>query len=59
MVSGRVVGALEIGWTSKMFAVAEEAQEGTGWDILVFDPEGGHVGDAITNIIRKLEEAGK
>ncbi len=58
-VSGRVVGALQFGWSSKMYGVSEVAYKGTGWDLLVFDPEGGNVSDAISNIIRKLEEAGK
>ncbi len=59
MVSGRVVGAMEFGWSEYNFCVSEEAHDNTGWTLLTFIPEESHVSETIAEILKAIEETSK
>jgi DEAD/DEAH box helicase domain-containing protein len=54
---GRVVGAMEFGWSDTQVAVAETALEGVGWILVRFDPDTDQVGETVSRIITALQEA--
>ena len=54
---GRVVGAMEFGWSNTHVAVAETSHEGVGWALIPFDPEADQIGEAVSRIITALQEA--
>jgi DEAD/DEAH box helicase domain-containing protein len=60
LVGGRVVGMMEFGWSKRLVAVAEEAHEGVGWNLIPFDPQAseGLIGQAVTRIVAALQETG-
>lgn len=57
VVGGRVVGAMEFGWSDRQVAVVETIFEGVGWALIGFDPETDQVGETVTRIITALQEA--
>src|SRR5690606_23385010 len=48
VAGGRVVGAMEFGWSSPRIAVAETPYEGVGWALIRFDPETDQVGETVS-----------
>jgi DEAD/DEAH box helicase domain-containing protein len=57
VAAGRVVGAMEFGWSKPRVAVAETSFEGVGWALIRFDPETNQVGETVSRIITALQEA--
>jgi DEAD/DEAH box helicase domain-containing protein len=57
VAAGRVVGAMEFGWSEAQFAVAETVFEGVGWTLIRFDPETDQIGETVSKIITALQEA--
>jgi DEAD/DEAH box helicase domain-containing protein len=57
VTGGRVVGAMEFGWSDTQVAVAETALEGVGWILVRFDPDTDQVGETVSRIITALQEA--
>jgi DEAD/DEAH box helicase domain-containing protein len=57
VAGGRVVGAMEFGWSSTRVAVAETSHEGVGWALIPFDPETDQIGETVSRIISALQEA--
>jgi len=57
VVAGRVVGAMEFGWSDTQVAVAETVFEGVGWTLIRFDPETDQIGETVSKIITALQEA--
>ena len=59
MVSGRVVGAMEFGWSDIRFGVAEEHYEGINWSLVTYEPEASHLGDTVISVLKAIEEKSK
>ena len=57
VADGRVVGAMEFGWSNPRVAVAEATFEGVGWALIRFDPETDTVGETVSRIETALQEA--
>lgn len=57
VAGGRVVGAMEFGWSDTRVAVAETSLEGVGWALIPFDPETDQIGETVSRIITALQEA--
>ncbi|MCZ8133545.1 MAG: DEAD/DEAH box helicase [Rhodobacteraceae bacterium] len=57
VAGGRVVGAMEFGWSHTRVAVAETAHDEVGWTLITFDPEADQIGEAVSRIITALQEA--
>jgi DEAD/DEAH box helicase domain-containing protein len=57
LAGNRVIGMIEFGWMNARVAVAETIHEGVGWTLVQFNPETDQVGEAVSRIIKALQEA--
>jgi DEAD/DEAH box helicase domain-containing protein len=57
VAGGRVVGAMEFGWSNPRVAVVEISFEGVGWALIHFDPETDQIAETVSRIITALQEA--
>ena len=57
VTGGRVVGAMEFGWSNSRVAVAEASHEGVGWALIPYDPEADQIVETVSRIITALQKA--